>query len=90
MKLDPKDERLLNKDELTERVKFVPQHIARLEKSGHFPGRANLGAARVGWYLSEVLTWMDDRKTERDLGLPLYSIATWKIPPQYNNTPPTP
>ncbi len=90
MKLDPKDERLLNKDEVTERVKFVAQHFARLEKSGHFPGRANLGRSRVGWYLSEVLAWMDDRKKERDLGLPLYSIASWKIPPQYSNTPPKP
>ena len=90
MKLAPQDERILDKKALKEFIPFVPQHIQRLEEDGNFPGRAWLGAARVGWYLSEVLTWMDDRKKERDLGLPLYSIATWKIPPQYSNTPPTP
>lgn len=77
MKLAPQDERILDKKALRELIPYTPQHIQRLEEDGNFPNRTWLGPARVGWYLSEALTWMDDRKQERDLGLDPYTIKNW-------------
>ena len=77
MKLDPQDERILDKKALRKLIPFVPQSIQRLEDDGKFPPRVWLGPARVGWYLSEALIWMDDRRQERDLGLKPFTIKNW-------------
>lgn len=82
MKLAPQDERILDKKALKELIPYTPQHIQRLEDAGNFPKRVSLGPARVGWYLSEVLTWMEERKEERDLGLEPFALANWKTPPK--------
>ena len=34
----------------------------RLEKAGQFPSRRKLGGRSVGWSLSEVLAWKDNRE----------------------------
>jgi len=40
--------RILSKRQLKELVLYSPQHITRLEKSGLFPKRVQLGPNRVG------------------------------------------
>lgn len=53
-------QRLVSKKELRT-VYGIPysfQHIARLEKVGHFPKRLVLGRNRVAWLCAEVETWI--------------------------------
>ena len=38
-----------------------PQHILRLEKKGKFPKRIKVGERRVGWWLHEVMAWLDQK-----------------------------
>ena len=57
--------RILSKRQLKELVLYSPQHIARLEKSGQFPRRIQLGANRVGWLEEEVLDWLQKRMDRR-------------------------
>ena len=56
--------RVITKKQLTLMVPYTPQHILRLEKRGDFPSRIQIGPRRVGWYLSEVETWLAKRKRE--------------------------
>lgn len=42
-------------------VPYSRQHIARLEQTGQFPKRVQLGQCRVGWVEAEVLAWIDER-----------------------------
>ena len=35
--------------------------IDRLEKAGEFPQRVRLSHASVGWYLAEILQWIESR-----------------------------
>ena len=58
--------RIISKRQLKELVLYSPQHIARLEKAGHFPLRVQLGPNRVGWVESEVLDWLSVRLTRRE------------------------
>jgi prophage regulatory protein len=58
--------KLLSKRALREIVLYSPQHIARLEKAGHFPKRVRLGEGRVGWIEQEVLDWVNARIAQRD------------------------
>ena len=58
--------RILSKGDLKELVLYSPQHIARLEKSGDFPKRVQLGANRVGWVEAEVLEWLEERINNRE------------------------
>ena len=57
--------RILSKRDLKGLVLYSPQHIARLEKSGDFPKRVQLGANRVGWVEAEVLEWLEKRINNR-------------------------
>jgi len=36
-------------------------HILRLEKKGKFPKRIKVGERRVGWWLHEVMAWLDQK-----------------------------
>ena len=54
--------RVISKKELLKLVPYTPQHILRLEKQGKFPKRIRIGARRVGWWLHEVLAWLDLRR----------------------------
>jgi prophage regulatory protein len=40
--------------------------VLKLEKAGKFPRRIVVGANRVGWLLSEVEDWINQRVAERD------------------------
>ena len=42
-------------------VPYRPQHILRLEKKGKFPKRINVGERRVGWWLHEVMAWLEQK-----------------------------
>ena len=81
MKLAPQDERILDKTALKAIVPFSSVHIKRLEEEGHFPRRTRIGDVRVGWYLSEVLAWMEERKKERDQRLEPFTLANWALSP---------
>ncbi len=41
-------------------------HIWRLEQAGTFPKRIKLGPNRVGWLLSEVEQWIEERAQARE------------------------
>jgi len=38
-------------------------HILRLEKKGKFPKRIKVGERRVGWWLHEVMAWLDHKSS---------------------------
>ena len=46
-------------------IPYSFQHIARLEKAGHFPKRMQLGANRVAWLCIEVEEWIAIRAERR-------------------------
>jgi prophage regulatory protein len=53
--------RIVTRRELRQIIPYSPQHILRLEKQGKFPKRIQIGARRVGWYLSDVEAWLAER-----------------------------
>lgn len=57
--------RLLSKKQVCALVVYSPAHIARLEKAGLFPKRAQLGKCRVGWAEQEILDWIADKLKQR-------------------------
>ena len=68
--------RIISKKELRTIVPLCSQQILRLEKQGKFPRRIWLSARRVGWRLSDVETWIEERANDegvsqsRSFGLP--------------------
>lgn len=54
--------RVITYKELRLIVPFTPQYILRLEKQNKFPKRIKLGSRRVGWLLSEVEAWLEERR----------------------------
>jgi prophage regulatory protein len=58
--------RILSKKDLRQLVLYSPAHIDRLEKSGRFPKRVQLGPCRVGWVESEVIEWLESRMRARE------------------------
>jgi len=59
---DLKGLRILTKKEVCALVPYTPQHIHRLEKAGRFPRRLQLGPNRVGWRLTDIERWIDERQ----------------------------
>ena len=53
--------RVITRRELRRLVPYTPQHILRLEKKGKFPNRIKVGERRVGWWLHEVMAWLDQK-----------------------------
>ena len=53
--------RVITRRELRRLVPYSPQHILRLEKKGKFPKRIKVGERRVGWWLHEVMAWLDQK-----------------------------
>ena len=53
--------RIITKAELRSLVPYTPQHIHRLEKAGRFPRRLQLGPNRVGWRLTDIERWINER-----------------------------
>ena len=52
---------VITRRELRRLVPYTPQHILRLEKKGKFPKRIKVGERRVGWWLHEVMAWLDQK-----------------------------
>lgn len=65
--------KILSKKELRELVLYSPQHVARLEKAGLSPKREQLGSNRVGWVEQEVMDWLEERLSNRELARSLWS-----------------
>jgi len=61
MIFDMKGLRILTKKEVCALVPYTPQHIHRLEKAGRFPRRLQLGPNRVGWRLTDIEQWINER-----------------------------
>ena len=53
--------RVITRRELRRLVPYTPQHILRLEKKGKFPKRIKVGERRLGWWLHEVMSWLDQK-----------------------------
>ena len=53
--------RIITKRQLRLIVPYSVQHLLRLERKGKFPKRIQIGARRVGWYLSDVESWLQQR-----------------------------
>ena len=53
--------RVITRRELGHLVPYTPQHILRLEKKGKFPKRIKVGERRVGWWLHEVMAWLEQK-----------------------------
>ena len=57
--MNPALPRMITRKELRLLVPYCPQHILRLEKAGKFPQRVQIGQRRVGWWLHQVLAWIE-------------------------------
>ena len=53
--------RVITRRELQRLVPYCPQHILRLEKKGKFPKRIKVGERRVGWWLHDVMAWLEEK-----------------------------
>ena len=56
--------RVITRRELRRLVPYTPQHILRLEKKGNFPKRIKVDERRVGWWLHEVMAWLDQKSSK--------------------------
>lgn len=54
--------RIITRKELKLLVPYSSQHVGRLEKKGQFPKRIKIGDRRVGWWLHEVMAWLQARQ----------------------------
>lgn len=53
--------RFVTRDEAAERLGVSPQTVWRLERAGGFPARRQITPGRVGYLLSELVAWMNER-----------------------------
>ena len=58
-------DRIIDAKQLKQHVPYCQVHLRKLEKEGKFPERVQIGEHRVGWVLSEVLEWIEDKMGER-------------------------
>jgi prophage regulatory protein len=56
-------ERSLRLPEVQQLVPYSKMHIDRLEKAGEFPKRIKIGAGRVIWKQSEIIAWLESKRT---------------------------
>ena len=63
-------DRIIDRHALTQYVPYSLTHIGRLEAVGSFPKRIQLGSNRVGWSLSEIQAWIEERRDIRDADHP--------------------
>lgn len=62
--------RLIRKPELTRMTGLSPSTLWRLEKSGEFPARRQIGPNSVAWFEKDIRDWIDSR--------PAYVSATYE------------
>jgi prophage regulatory protein len=53
--------RVITRRELRRLVPYTPGYILQLERQGKFPKRIRLVEGRVGWWLPDVLAWLDQK-----------------------------
>ena len=53
--------RVITRRELRRLVPYTSGYILRLERQGKFPKRIRLVEGRVGWWLPDVLAWLDQK-----------------------------
>jgi prophage regulatory protein len=58
-------EKIIRKPELFSRIGLSDATIWRMEKSGKFPKRLQLGGNSIGWLESEVSTWLESKAADR-------------------------
>lgn len=54
-------DRLIDRRERRAIIPYSDSHWDRLETAGKVPRRVQIGASRVGWWLSEVMAWAKSR-----------------------------
>ncbi|RUO17995.1 helix-turn-helix transcriptional regulator [Aliidiomarina haloalkalitolerans] len=66
---DHHEKRLIRLREVMELTSLSKSYIYQLSAQGKFPKRVNLvkGGSSVAWLESEVLAWIEERLTERNL-----------------------
>ena len=67
--MSDKPDRIISSREVCEIIPYSLMHIGRLERAGKFPRRLRLGpgrTGRVGWRLSEVEQWIEERAAETE------------------------
>uniref|UniRef100_I2Q576 Putative transcriptional regulator n=1 Tax=Desulfovibrio sp. U5L TaxID=596152 RepID=I2Q576_9BACT len=55
--------RFIRKPAVKEITGLSPSTVRRLEMAGEFPKRVKLSKAAVGWLESDVLAWVESRKS---------------------------
>lgn len=61
-----KDDRLLTRFDLKDLgISYVNVTLLRQERAGKFPRRIYLSSHRVGWWESEVLSYLETKSQER-------------------------
>ena len=58
-------DRFLFEEEVKRMTGYTRQHRLRLERTGEFPRRVQLGAGRVGWSAQEIDAWIEAKKASR-------------------------
>ena len=56
-------DRILSVGEVTKLLGVSDTTLWRIVKAGDFPVKLKISQRRVGWLKSEVLDWLDERKT---------------------------
>ena len=57
-----KNDRMVRRAELQQLTGLSYSTLYRYERAGSFPGRVRLGEQAVGWWLSQVLAWLEDHQ----------------------------
>jgi prophage regulatory protein len=70
--MDPTRESIIiRKPEVRARTGLSDSQIWRLEARREFPARVRLGTMAVGWYLNEVVAWVESRPRANGKAPPL-------------------
>jgi len=57
--------RIIRKPELFSRLGLSDATIWRMEKSGKFPRRIQIGGKAVGWFDTEINDWLNQKSAAR-------------------------
>lgn len=63
------NQRIIRKPELFSKIGLSEATIWRMEKSGKFPRRLQLGGNSVGWFDTEIDAWLEKKSLQRKGGL---------------------
>jgi prophage regulatory protein len=62
---DTMQKRIIRKPELFAKIGLSDATIWRMERSGRFPQRIQLGGNSVGWFDTEIDEWLVRKSTDR-------------------------